>query len=86
MKRKQTLNFETNLVDLERLVARMEQGDLTLEESLLQFEQGIGLIRACQQALQSAEQKVQILTQTPQGEVLTDFEAPQNPDDNEDED
>jgi exodeoxyribonuclease VII small subunit len=75
LKRKPPLNFEANLVELERLVERMERGDLTLEDSLQQFEQGIGLIRACQQALQTAEQKVQLLTGDGQGEALTDFES-----------
>lgn len=80
MKRKAPLNFESNLVDLERLVERMERGELTLEDSLQQFEQGIRLIRACQQALKTAEQKVQLLTRDDQGERLTDFEALQVPD------
>lgn len=73
MKRKPALNFEANLVELERLVERMERGELSLEDSLQQFEQGIRLIRACQQALQSAEQKVQMLTRDAEGETLADF-------------
>ena len=54
-------DIEQSLQDLESIVARLEQGDLPLEESLHQFERGIALTRACQQALKSAEQKVQIL-------------------------
>jgi exodeoxyribonuclease VII small subunit len=54
-------DFEQSLQELEAIVARLEQGDIPLEESLLQFERGIALTRACQQALKSAEQKVQIL-------------------------
>ena len=77
LKRKAPLNFESNLVELERLVERMERGDLTLEDSLQQFEQGIRLIRACQQALQTAEQKVLQLTRDDHGERLADFEAMQ---------
>lgn len=73
MKRKSGLNFETSLQALEALVERMERGDLTLEESLLQFEQGMILIKSCQQALQAAEQKVRILTEGPTGETLADF-------------
>jgi exodeoxyribonuclease VII small subunit len=56
-----TPDFEQSLQELETVVARLEQGDLPLEESLKQFERGIALTRACQQALKSAEQKVQIL-------------------------
>jgi len=54
-------NFEESLADLERLVSAMEEGDLSLEESLAAFEKGIRLTRECQTALQSAEQKVQML-------------------------
>ena len=56
-----TPEFETALAELEALVEKMEQGDLSLEESLKQFERGVQLTRACQQALRDAEQKVQIL-------------------------
>lgn len=54
-------DFEQALKELEGIVERMEQGDTTLEESLKQFERGIALTRACQQALKAAEQKVEIL-------------------------
>ncbi len=47
--------------ELEKLVEQMERGDISLEESLKSFERGIKLTRTCQQALQDAEQKVQIL-------------------------
>ena len=60
-KQDETPDFEQSLQDLEAIVARLEQGDLPLEESLRQFERGIALTRACQQALKTAEQKVQIL-------------------------
>ncbi|MEE9396489.1 MAG: exodeoxyribonuclease VII small subunit [Methylococcales bacterium] len=61
MAKKNTLNFEKSLGELEQLVESMEQGDLSLEESLKSFEKGIQLTRSCQKALQEAEQKVQIL-------------------------
>ena len=54
-------NFEQALEDLEELVTSMEEGELSLEESLQAFEKGIKLTRECQAALKSAEQKVQIL-------------------------
>jgi exodeoxyribonuclease VII small subunit len=56
-------DFEKSLQELENLVAKMEQGDLGLEESLQAFERGIQLTRTCQQALGEAEQKVQQLLQ-----------------------
>lgn len=60
-KKAKTFNFEDSLGTLESLVEAMEQGDLSLEESLKAFEQGIRLTRECQQALEQAEQKVALL-------------------------
>jgi exodeoxyribonuclease VII small subunit len=55
------VDFETAMRDLEEIVARLEQGDLRLEESLAAFERGVKLTRTCQVALKEAEQKVEIL-------------------------
>ena len=60
-KQQPELNFEEALGELERLVNLMEEGDLSLEDSMKAFEKGIKLTRECQTALQKAEQKVQIL-------------------------
>lgn len=60
-KQQETLAFEKSLKELEALVTKMEQGNLSLEESLQHFERGIQLTRTCQQALKKAEQKVEIL-------------------------
>jgi exodeoxyribonuclease VII small subunit len=57
------LDFESALKELENIVERMEQGDMSLEQSLKEFEQGINLTRACQTALKEAEQKVQVLVE-----------------------
>ncbi len=54
-------NFENALEQLEELVSAMEEGELSLEESLQAFEKGIKLTRDCQAALKQAEQKVQVL-------------------------
>ena len=56
-----TYNFEKSLVELESVVEQLEAGEISLEDSLKQFEKGIKLTRSCQKALQDAEQKVQIL-------------------------
>jgi exodeoxyribonuclease VII small subunit len=63
MARKKTSTFEDSLAELEQLVAKLEQGDISLEESLKSFEHGVNLTRTCQKALQEAEQKIQILTE-----------------------
>ena len=60
-RKKSTPEFEQSLADLQTLVERLENGELSLEDSLSAFEQGIGLTRDCQAALSQAEQKVQIL-------------------------
>ena len=57
----ESFDFEKSLDELEKLVERMEQGDLSLDDSLRDFERGIALARQCQSALKEAEQKVQIL-------------------------
>lgn len=61
MARKKAPDFELSLAELQTLVERLESGELSLEESLGAFEQGIRLTRECQSALSQAEQKVQIL-------------------------
>ena len=74
-KKTEKINFESAIKELESLVEQMEQGDITLEQSLENFERGIELTRACQKALQEAEQKVQILTQKQGEETVEDFHA-----------
>lgn len=71
MARKKTaVDFEQSLGSLQALVERLESGDLSLEESLAAFEQGVALTRDCQQALSQAEQKVQQLMEN-NGELRT---------------
>jgi exodeoxyribonuclease VII small subunit len=75
-------DFEQNLSELESLVERMERGEISLEESLKNFEKGIALTRVCQKALQDAERKVQILLQENGTDKLveaTDLNPPESP-------
>ena len=53
--------FEKSLDELEQLVAKMEGGELSLDESLRWFERGIALFRNCQNALEQAELRVKLL-------------------------
>ena len=69
------IDFEKSLEKLNKLVDKMEQGNLPLEESLKSFEEGVGLIRQCQEALNKAEQKVKILTEKQGKDVLETFES-----------
>jgi len=61
--------FEEALKRLEELVKRMEAGDLTLDESLKAFEEGIRLIRFCTRKLDETERRVEILLRDEQGET-----------------
>lgn len=69
------IDFEASMTELEKIVERLEQGDLPLEESLRQFERGVALTRSCQAALKQAEQRVAVLLQKPgQAPEVADFE------------
>ncbi len=61
MAKAKNIDFEASLTQLESLVDQMEDGELTLEESLKAFETGMQLTRDCQAALKDAEQKVEVL-------------------------
>ena len=56
------LSLEASLAELERIVLGLEEGDLTLEESLKAFERGVSLVRRCNALLDGAEQSIEILT------------------------
>jgi len=82
VKSKQKLpDFEQSLTELEALVAKLEQGDVPLEEALKTFERGVALTRQCQTALRTAQQKVEVLLTRNGEETLAPFAS----DDDEDE-
>ena len=56
------IHFEQSIIELEEIVRQLEKGELTLDDSLKQFEKGIGLARRCQNVLSQAEQKIVELT------------------------
>jgi exodeoxyribonuclease VII small subunit len=64
-------NYEAAVAELEGLVARMEGGALSLEESLTAYRRGAALVATCQQQLEKVEQQVRILD----GEILKPFSA-----------
>jgi exodeoxyribonuclease VII small subunit len=74
-------DFEQSMAELEAVVARLEQGEVPLEEALAAFERGVALTRACQQALTQAEQKVEVLTSRGDGAAtLAPFDEPADDD------
>ena len=72
--RKKKLDYEAAVTELESLVERLEQGDISLEESLKLYESGVLLTRDCQDALKTAEQKVQMLLEQSGQTSLVDFD------------
>ncbi len=80
MARKSTksVDFERALDELEKLVERMEEGELSLEESLKLYERGIELSKACQKALDAAEKRIRILSEGDGKSELEAFEADQD--------
>jgi exodeoxyribonuclease VII small subunit len=67
------LGFEKALAELERIVARMESGELSLEQALATHKRGLELARFCQQQLEAAQQQVRVL----EGEVLKPLSPPE---------
>lgn len=79
--------FEDELKDLEETVARIDSGELSLEESITAFERGVGLVRSLNQKLDEVERKVELLMRNAQGELkTTPFEPSARPDGNGDKD
>ncbi len=71
----QPKSFEASLEALEEIVQALESGDLPLEKSLELFEEGIRLSRQCQERLNQAERRIEILLRDNQGRpVVTAFE------------
>ena len=60
---------------LEDLVARMEDGEMSLEDSLAAYERGVGLYRNCQQALEQAELRVRLLSDPAHPEQAKPFDS-----------
>lgn len=67
------VDFESALKELENLVSKMENGELSLDDSLKAFERGIELTRSCQSSLEKAELRIQMLTEN---DVLKEIDNP----------
>ena len=74
----QIAEFEKSLDELEKLVAKMEQGEQSLDDSLQSFERGIALYRSCQSALEQAELRVKLLSDPQLPDEADDFD-PETP-------
>jgi len=63
------VNFETAMERLEAIVAQMESGKLPLEDLIVRYEEGMNLVKVCQQRLASAEQKIEIIARNSAGKA-----------------
>jgi exodeoxyribonuclease VII small subunit len=72
--------FENALAELEKIVARMESGELSLEQALATHKRGLELARFCQQKLEAAQQQVKVL----EGEILKPLASVPEPETGED--
>ncbi|HUE40671.1 MAG TPA: exodeoxyribonuclease VII small subunit [Chthoniobacterales bacterium] len=69
------LNFEKAMSRLEAIVEQMETGKLPLEDLIVRYEEGMNLVKVCQERLTSAEQKIEIIARNSAGKaVVKDFE------------
>ena len=69
-------NFEAAMDRLEKIVEQMESGKLPLEDLIVRYEEGMKLVKICQERLANAEQKIEIITRNSAGKaVVQEFEA-----------
>lgn len=72
-KKPENMSFESAMTELQTIVQNMENGQLSLEDSLKHFERGVGLVASTQTKLQQAEQKVQVLVEQQGQQQLQNF-------------
>ena len=78
--RETELNFESAMDRLEKIVEQMESGKLPLEDLIVRYEEGMNLVKICQERLAKAEQKIEIIARNSAGKaVVKDFEAMPEP-------
>ncbi len=76
--REAELNFEDAMNRLEKIVEQMESGKLPLEDLIVRYEEGMNLVKICQERLATAEQKIEIIARTSAGKaVVQEFEPAQ---------
>ena len=77
-------SFEEALKRLEAIAREIEEGKISLEESITRYEEGMKLVNQCRQILAAAEQKITKLQPTPEGELASEpLETPQESGNNE---
>ncbi|MCC5814635.1 MAG: exodeoxyribonuclease VII small subunit [Leptospira sp.] len=69
MKKKEELNFEEAIQELEDIAEKLEKGQISLEESILAYERGVELKKICTDRLKEAESRIEILSKAPDGSL-----------------
>jgi exodeoxyribonuclease VII small subunit len=78
--REAELKFEGAMDRLEKIVEQMESGKLPLEDLIVRYEEGMNLVKVCQERLAKAEQKIEIIARNSAGKaIVKDFEPPPEP-------
>ena len=78
--REAELNFEGAMDRLEKIVEQMESGKLPLEDLIVRYEEGMNLVKVCQERLAKAEQKIEIIARNSAGKAtVKDFEPAPEP-------
>jgi len=73
--REAELNFEGAMDRLEKIVEQMESGKLPLEDLIVRYQEGMNLVKVCQERLAKAEQKIEIIARNSAGKtIVKDFE------------
>jgi exodeoxyribonuclease VII small subunit len=73
------LSFEQAIKELTEIVGRIEQGQIALQDSLQQYEKGMGLIKHCRTILQEAEKRIEKISEA-EAEAQEEPESPADPD------
>ena len=74
------LNFEGAMDRLEKIVEQMESGKLPLEDLIVRYEEGMNLVKICQERLTNAEQKIEVIARNSAGKtIVKEFEPTQEP-------
>ena len=77
--REAELNFEGAMDRLEKIVEQMESGKLPLEDLIVRYEEGMKLVKTCQERLASAEQRIEIITRNHAGKPVVQRFDPKAP-------
>ena len=67
MKEEKNQNFEEEMIKLENIVTELEKSDLSLDDSVKKFEEGINISKECNKMLETAEKKISILLENDGG-------------------